>query len=69
MTKQEKQEFIDHIITISDEYLQLTEKRGISYGEIAYIQGLKKKELLALESEILNNYIDKSQAYYDLKFN
>ncbi len=69
MTKQEKQEFIDHIITIYDEYLQLTEKRGISYGEIAYIQGLNKKELLALNDEIEINLIDKSQEYYELKYN
>lgn len=69
MTKQEKQEFIEHIITIYDEYLQLTENRGISYGEIAYIQGLKKKELLALNDEIEINLIDNSKEYYDLKFN
>lgn len=67
MTKQDKQEFIDHIISIYDEYLQLTENRGISYGEIAYIQGLKKKELIALNDEIEINLIDKSQEYYELK--
>lgn len=28
-----------------DDYLYMTEHRGISYGEIAYIQGLTEKEL------------------------
>lgn len=28
-----------------DDYLYQTEGRGISYGEIAYIQGLTEKEL------------------------
>lgn len=28
-----------------DDYLYTTEHRGISYGEIAYIQGLTEKEL------------------------
>lgn len=28
-----------------DDYLMATEKRGISYGEIAHIQGLEREEL------------------------
>lgn len=28
-----------------DDYLYMTEHRGISYGEITYIQGLTEKEL------------------------
>lgn len=28
-----------------DDYLYMTEHRGISYGEIAYIRGLTEKEL------------------------
>ena len=35
-----------------DHYLYATEKRGISYGEIAHIQGLKWKELDKLLEEI-----------------
>lgn len=31
--------------TLYDDYLMATEKRGISYGEIAYIQGLEREEL------------------------
>lgn len=37
-----------------DEYLMKTEKRGISYGELAYIQNLSEKELQDLEEEIDN---------------
>ena len=38
-----------------DYYLNKTEGRGISYGEIAYIQGLKSKELRALYQELEDN--------------
>lgn len=47
-----KQDLKDYAQTIYDEYLQKTEDRGISWGEIAYVQGLKKKELDALIAEI-----------------
>ena len=49
MTKQEKTEYNLHIQMLYDEWLMKTEKRGISYGEIAYMQGLSKKELNDLE--------------------
>ena len=52
MTKQEKMEYNLHIQMLYDEWLRKTEKRGISYGEIAYIQGLSKKELNDLETEL-----------------
>ena len=35
-----------------DEYLYNTEGRGISYGEIAYIEGLNEQELNDLYNEI-----------------
>ena len=35
-----------------DDYLYKTEHRGMSYGELAHIGGLSKKELEALEKEI-----------------
>lgn len=38
---------------MEEKYIQKTEKRGISWGEIAYIEGLNDKELEELESEIL----------------
>lgn len=41
-----------------DEYLYKTEGRGASYGEIAYIDGLNKKELRALYNEMMENYYD-----------
>jgi hypothetical protein len=36
-----------------DNYLYYTENRGISYGEILYIQNLKKEELINLYNELL----------------
>ncbi len=45
----------DYILEVErkyDEYLMKTEKRGISYGELAYIQNLSEKELKELEEEI-----------------
>lgn len=50
---EERQEKIFYINSIYDEYLQKTEKRGLSYGELAYIEGLNDKELEELENEIL----------------
>lgn len=50
-----KQILNDHVLEIEskyNEYLTQTEKRGISYGELAYIQNLSKKELQELEKEI-----------------
>lgn len=41
-----------------DDYLMTTENRGISYGEIAYIQGLSREELDDF-SEELENEIEK----------
>lgn len=54
MNKQEKNDYILEIESLYDEYLQKTENRGISYGEIAYIQGLKKKDLDSLYVELLD---------------
>ena len=36
-----------------DEYLMKTENRGMSYGELAYIQNLSEEELKELEEEIV----------------
>lgn len=35
-----------------DEYLYTTENRGISYGEVAYIESLSKRELEDFIEEI-----------------
>lgn len=51
-------EYMLHIQSKYDEYLMKTENRGISYGELAYIQNLTEKELEELEIELdeeLNN--------------
>jgi DNA polymerase I-like protein with 3'-5' exonuclease and polymerase domains len=50
--KQEKEELNEHLIEIEskyDEYLMKTENRGMSYGELAYLQNLSKEELEEFE--------------------
>lgn len=47
-----RDEFVEEVIEVYDEYIREKEGRGISYGEIAYIDGLKKKELNNLYEEI-----------------
>lgn len=53
MKKQEKQEYIMHVENLYDTLMNIKEERGISYGEIAYVESLKKKELEELEEEII----------------
>lgn len=40
----EREELNMAIENVYDEYLQATEKRGVSYGECAYIENLSDKE-------------------------
>lgn len=40
------------IIELYDNWIQKEEKRGVSYGEIAYIESLKKRELEEIEKEL-----------------
>lgn len=44
MTKQEREEFNMAVVNAYDELLQKTEKRGVSYGELAHIESLSDKE-------------------------
>ena len=53
MNKEGREEYVLEVERVYDEYLDKSEGRGISYGECAYIEGLKKKELDALYNEIL----------------
>ena len=46
------QEYRLEVQNMYDEYLQKTENRGASYGEIAYIQSLDEKELTELVNEL-----------------
>ena len=46
------EEYRLHVQSKYDEYLMKTENRGISYGELAYIQNLTEKELEELEIEL-----------------
>ena len=54
----EKEEFRLEVESLYDKYLYATEKRGISYGELAYIQDLNEKELNELYNELLNNKLN-----------
>ena len=47
-------EFKQEVQSLYDEYIYKTEKRGASYGEIAHIDNLNKKELNGLYNELLN---------------
>lgn len=51
MTKQEREEFNMAVVNAYDELLQKTEKRGVSYGELAYIESLSDKEAKDLLEE------------------
>lgn len=53
-------EFIEEVIERYDEYLMASEGRGISYGEIAHINGLGKEELNALYEEA-NEYLKEKE--------
>lgn len=48
-----REDFIMEVQQNYDEYLMKTENRGISYGEVAYIQGLNDKELKDLNNEAI----------------
>ena len=48
-----EEEYILEIERLYDEWMQQKENRGISYGEIAYIQNLEEDELNDLEEELL----------------
>lgn len=49
-----KDEYKDYITQLYDEYLMKTENRGISWGELAYIDGLTMEELKELENGLNN---------------
>lgn len=40
----EREELNMAVVNAYDEYLQATERRGVSYGELAYIESLSDKE-------------------------
>lgn len=49
---EEFNELLNEVQTHYDEYLQQTEKRGISWGEIVYLQELSDDELRDFDEEI-----------------
>lgn len=55
LNKNYKEEYLLYIQNLYDEYLMKTEKRRISYGELAYIQNLSMKELKKMEEELIKD--------------
>lgn len=52
ITKEEKQEYIMYVENQYDLLMNIKEERGISYGELYYIENLKLKDLKDLDKEI-----------------
>ena len=52
MNKKELEEYRLHVMSLYDEYLQATENRDASWGEVAHIGGLSKKELDEMCAEL-----------------
>lgn len=55
MNWEEKEEINEYLLEVQskyDEYLMKTENRGISYGELAYLQSLDKEQLEEFEKEL-----------------
>ena len=48
----ENEEYLFYVQSKYDEYLQKTENRGMSYGELAYLQNLSKTQLEEFEKEL-----------------
>lgn len=48
----ELEEYRQEVISKFDEWLVRTEKRGISYGELAHFENLNKQELARVEQEL-----------------
>lgn len=49
----EDNELLKEVVQKYYEYLLLKEKRGVSYGELAYIQNLGKREIKELYNAVL----------------
>lgn len=47
------EEYRMYVENLYNEYLEKTENRNTSYGELAYIEGLNEKELDDMENELL----------------
>ena len=52
MNWEEKEEYLREVVNKYDEYLMKTENRGISYGELAYLQSLTLGQLAEFEKEL-----------------
>ena len=59
MTKEEKQEFLLEVENLYDEYTMKTARRGISYGEIYWIENLSDKKLNEFYNELLEKLEEK----------
>ena len=61
MNNEELEEKRQYIISLYDELLMKTENRGVSYGELAYINNLTQDELEEIEKEILEELESESE--------
>lgn len=52
MNREEFNEYLLEVQSKYDEYLMKTENRGISYGELAYLQDLSREQLEEFEKEL-----------------
>lgn len=50
--REELNEYLLEVVNKYDEYLQKTENRGMSYGELAYLQDLSREQLEEFEKEL-----------------
>ena len=49
----ELEEYRMHVESLYNEYLEKTDNRNTSYGELLYIQNLSKEELEDMENELI----------------
>lgn len=54
-------ELLNEVQIHYNEYLQQNEKRDISWGELAYLQGLSDEELKELDNEITSELSNKEE--------
>lgn len=56
--KEERQQFEFEVNRLYDEYLQQTENRNMSYGELAYVSNLSDSELEEFYNELLDKDLE-----------
>ncbi len=65
MKRAELEEYKQEVVSKYDDYLMRTENRGVSYGEIYYIENLNEKGLSLLDKELDGENKDVMRAVAD----